>query len=82
MAFFLHGAAYAAKNEDPVLLLHLIYEEKPIYMMVTADGPEAKEDGNDCMFLFCSERCGKELKTVLDKEISLGKVFGTFQANL
>jgi hypothetical protein len=54
----------------------LVSEEKPIYMMVTGEGSEAKEDGNDCMFLFCSEECGLKLKTVLDKEISLGKMFG------
>jgi hypothetical protein len=31
------------------------------------------------MFLFCSEECGKKLKNVLEKEISLGKMFGTIQ---
>jgi hypothetical protein len=45
--------------------------------MVTAQGSEAKSDDNDCMFLVCSEGCGKELKSVLEKELSLGKMFET-----
>ena len=46
-------------------------------MMVTAQGSEAKRNGNDGMFLVCSEGCGKKLKTVLENEISLGKMFET-----
>jgi hypothetical protein len=29
------------------------------------------------MFLVCSERCGQKLMSVLEKEISLGKMFET-----
>ena len=47
-------------------------------MLVTLEGSEAKQDGNDKMLLFCSEECGNELKNVLDKEISLGKIFESF----
>jgi hypothetical protein len=46
-------------------------------MMVTAPGSEAKDDGKDGMFLVCSESCGKQLKQVLEKEISVGKMFET-----
>jgi hypothetical protein len=46
-------------------------------MMVTGQGSEAKSDGKDGMFLVCSEACGKKLKNVLEKEISLGKMFNT-----
>jgi hypothetical protein len=46
-------------------------------MMVTAQGSEARSNGNDCMFLVCSEGCGKKLKRVLEKEISSGKMFET-----
>ena len=48
-------------------------------MLVTVEGSEAKQDGNDGMFLFCSEECGNKLKNVLDKEISLGTMFERFQ---
>ena len=50
-------------------------EEKSFYMMVTGQGSEAKNEGKDAMFLVCSEACGKKLKNVLEKEISLGKMF-------
>ena len=68
-----------SKYESHCIQIGLVSEEKPIYMMVTAQGSEAKRDGKDCMFLFCSEECGKKLKNVLEKEISLGKMFGTIQ---
>lgn len=66
-----------SEYESHCIQISLVSEEKPIYMMVTAQGSEAKMEGNDCMFLFCSEECGKKLKNVLVKEISLGKMFGT-----
>ena len=66
-----------SEYESHCIQISLVSEEKPIYMMVTAQGSEAKKEGNDCMFLFCSEECGKKLKNVLEKEISLGKMFGT-----
>jgi hypothetical protein len=68
-----------SEYESHCIQIGLISEEKPIYMMVTAQESEAKRDGKDCMFLFCSEECGKKLKNVLEKEISLGKMFGTIQ---
>jgi hypothetical protein len=48
-------------------------------MMVTTKDSEAKINGNDGMFLVCSEECGKKLKSVLENEISLGKMFETVQ---
>jgi hypothetical protein len=30
------------------------------------------------MLLFCSEECGNELKIALESEISLGKIFESF----
>ena len=66
-----------SEYESHCIQISLVSEEEPIYMMVTAQGSEAKMEGNDCMFLFCSEECGKKLKNVLEKEISLGEMFGT-----
>jgi len=63
--------------ESHCIQIDLVSEEKPVYMMVTVQGSDAKNDGNDCMFLVCSESCGKKLKSVLEKEISLGKMFET-----
>lgn len=63
--------------ESHCIEIDLVSEEKSAYMMVTAQGSEAKDDGKDGMFLVCSESCGKQLKQVLEKEISLGKMFET-----
>ena len=68
-----------SEYEGHCIQIGLVSEEKPIYMMVTAQGSEAKKDDKDCMILFCSEECGKKLKNVFEKEISLGKMFGTIQ---
>ncbi len=66
-----------SEYESHCIQLDLVSEEKPVYMMVTAQDSEAKREGKDCMFLVCSEACGKKLKDVLEKEISLGKMFNT-----
>jgi len=66
-----------SEYESHCIQISLVSEEKPIYMMVTAQGSEAKKEGKDGMFLLCSEECGEKLKNVLAKEISLGKLFGT-----
>jgi hypothetical protein len=68
--------------ESHSIQVDLVSEEKPVYMMITAHGSEAKNDGNDCMFLVCSESCGKKLKTTMQKEIAVGKLFETVQDEL
>ena len=73
----LNPNADLSEYESHCIQIALVSEEKPVYMMVTAQGSEAKNDGNDCMFLICSDSCGKKLKSVLEKEISLGKMFET-----
>lgn len=65
--------------ESHCIQIDLVSEEKPVYMMVTAPGSEAKNDGKDGMFLVCSESCAKKLKQILTEEISLGKMFETVQ---
>ena len=66
-----------SEYENHCIQIELVSQDKPLYMMVTAQGSEAKRDGKDCMFLLCSEECGIKLKNVLDKEISLAKLIGT-----
>jgi hypothetical protein len=68
-----------SEYESHCIQVGLVSEEKPVYMMVTAQGSEARSNGNDCMFLVCSEGCCKKLKRVLEKEISSGKMFETVQ---
>ena len=64
-----------SEYESHCIEIDLVSKEKSVYMMVTVQGSDAKSDGNDCMFLVCSEGCGKKLKNVLEKEIALGKMF-------
>jgi hypothetical protein len=66
-----------SEYEGHCIEIGLASEEKPVFMMVTAQDSEAKKEGRDGMFLVCSEKCGKKLKKVLEKEISLGKMFKT-----
>lgn len=68
-----------SEYEGHCIRIHLVSEEKPIYMMVTTTGSDAKTDGNDGMFLFCSESCGEKLKAVLEKEIAMGEMFGAVE---
>jgi hypothetical protein len=66
-----------SEYESHCIQISLASEKKPIYMMVTAQDSEAKKEGNDAMFLLCSIECGKKLKHVLVKEISIGNMFET-----
>lgn len=66
-----------SEYESHCIEIDLVSEEKSVYMMVTAQGSEAKSEGKDGMFLVCSEDCENKLKNVLEKEISLGKMLKT-----
>jgi hypothetical protein len=55
--------------------IDLIYQEKTITAMVTADDSEAKAEQKDLMFLTCSKKCGSKLKAALEKEVSIGDLF-------
>lgn len=66
-----------SEYENHCIEIDLVSEEKLVYMMISAQGSQAKSEGKDCMFLVCSEECGKKLKDVLEKEISLGKMFNS-----
>ena len=68
-----------SEYEGHCIDLSLVSDEKPLYMLVTMADSDAKKDGNDGMFLFCSEKCGHELKNILEKEISTGKMFEAFK---
>jgi hypothetical protein len=66
-----------ADYEGHCIQLHLVSNEKPFFMLVTTQESEAKKEGNDGVFLLCCEACGSQLKTTLEKEISIGKIFDT-----
>ena len=56
-------------------LSRLASEGREVFTMVSREGSEAKKEGNDCMFLVCSEKCENDLKAVLEKEIASGSLF-------
>ena len=64
-----------SEYEGHCIQIGLVSEEKSVYMIVTGQGSEAKNDGKDAMFLVCSEKCAKKLKSVLENEISSGEIF-------
>lgn len=66
-----------SEYEGHCIQIELALKEKSVYMMVTGQGSEAKNEGKDVMFLVCSKACAKKLKKVLEEEISLGKMFKT-----
>ena len=65
--------------ESHCIEVNLLSAQRPVYMMVTVPGSEAKVDGKDGMFLVCSESCGRKLKNLLEKEISRGEIFESVQ---
>jgi len=65
--------------EGKAIQLMIVSEDRFIPMVVTTDVSEARNDGNDVMFLVCSELCGKEMKCALERDKSLGDVFEGIQ---
>ncbi len=61
--------------ESHCIQIDLLSEPMQVYMLVAARGSEAKENGNDSMFLLCSQECAEKLKGVLEEEISAGRIF-------
>ena len=55
--------------------IELATGKKQACMMVTAKDSQARKEGNDGMFMVCSEKCGQDLKEGLQKEIELGNLF-------
>ena len=53
----------------------LATEKKQVCMMVTAKDSQAHNEGNDGMFMVCSEKCGQNLEESLQNEVKLGKLF-------
>lgn len=68
----LRPANHLSDYETHCIEILLEAEEKPVCMLVTPEGSEAKNDGHDGMFLVCSESCGDKLKAAVTKEFSSG----------
>ncbi len=68
-----------SEYEGKAIQLMIVSEDRFVPMMVTTEGSEAKNDGNDIMFMVCSETCGKEMKSALERDKSLGDMFEGIQ---
>ena len=68
-----------AQYQSHCIEIHLAVEKKPVPMMVTAEGSEAKNAGNDALFMVCSESCGRELSEALKEDISTGELLEEIQ---
>ena len=47
---------------------------RKFYALVPASDSDARKDGNDLMFVACSNECAYELKNLINKEIELGDI--------
>ena len=57
--------------EGTVIEIHSLVLDKSIYAMVPTSDSQAKKDGNDMLFMLCSEDCAFELKEALTLEKDL-----------
>ncbi len=53
------------------MTVHLPVRGRELSCMVTADGSQARLEGWDLIFMVCSEKCGAELKSLLEEEKGL-----------
>ena len=65
-----------SEYEGHCVQIDLTSREKAVSMLVPMQGSEAREEGNDGIFLLCSKACGNQLKATLEGEVALGKTFG------
>jgi hypothetical protein len=68
-----------SEHEGEAIELTLLTKDRSVPMMVTSEASEAKRDGNDLMFMVCSEQCGKEMKAALEEEKALGDMLDRIQ---
>ncbi len=64
-----------SKFEGKFIELSFLTQNRKVPMLISIEGSDAKEEGNDAMFMTCSEKCGKEMKDTMLKEKSNGNMF-------
>jgi hypothetical protein len=65
--------------EGHCIQIRLASEGREVFTMVSREGSEAKKEGNDCMFLVCSEKCENDLKAALAEDIAAGTILSSLQ---
>lgn len=66
-------------QEGRIIPLSLIQADKTIPAIVTTSNSDAKREGNDLLFMTCSQGCAKSLKKTLHKE---KEIIDTISMNL
>lgn len=75
---FAKGVDYSDKEGD-IIEVYLNDLQTTVPMIVTTADSEAKKQGQDGMFTVCSQRCGKNLKSTLKKEVNTFKAFSDLE---
>ncbi len=63
-----------SKYEGEVMPVELSTADKTICAIVPPVESEARKQGNDFIFTLCSEKCGDQLKEILELEKKVGKL--------
>ncbi|OHB79967.1 MAG: hypothetical protein A2Z25_08375 [Planctomycetes bacterium RBG_16_55_9] len=67
--------------EGEGIRITLVTEKRDVIAIVPPADSEARRNGQDMMFLVCSEACGTEMKAVMANEVSLGDaLFGQIES--
>ena len=53
---------------DDATLLNVMVGGRPVLAIVSAQGSEARSQGNDLLFMVCSKECAEELRAALENE--------------
>jgi hypothetical protein len=64
-----------SEYEGGVMLLQMTTQPMEMYAVVTTPDSQAKREGKDIMFAICSNKCGENLKKLLNSEILTGHMF-------
>jgi hypothetical protein len=56
-----------------VMPVDFVTLDKTVLVAVTAADSQARREGNDLMYMACSEDCARSLKAAFDAEIEFGK---------
>ncbi|CAG7630310.1 hypothetical protein PAECIP111802_01623 [Paenibacillus allorhizosphaerae] len=64
------------EDEGTIKSIFLTTRNTSVPMIVVAEDSEAKKQGQDGIFVLCSDKCGIKMKKALNEEISLFKPDG------
>jgi hypothetical protein len=59
-----------------VLPVHLVGADKTVLVAVAGLDSDARREGQDFVYMTCSEACARNLKTAFESDIELGKRLG------